>query len=373
MNKLFYLFLISFVLLFSCEIPNEPNDTTIIPGASTLPKGYSDYEIGQTPNDIIKYRSNGYVIISSMSSTAQVFSYNDDNTFLTVINGTSETISTLSKSNTWSQNGHDTAGLVVEFSLGQGASPYKATIVGDILFTTAYLTNRLLINDLTSGRRITMVDIPNDGDYYSKPNGIVNYGNYILVACNFSKDGQYVPEYRDTGKVFVYDYVNGQSKGFIEVTGKNTNALYVKDDILYIISSGTYSNNGNIEKINLSTTNLSDPSNITTTPVLSGKNFMTLVINGNYAYIGIGGEAKIIRYNTSTWTSDKEINTYPNPGQYDWPYIPALTYSSTTNKIYAALSVYGVSMKLNVLDIDLNGIENSYTTGEDPAAILINE
>ena len=352
MNKLFYMFsmFFIFILLLSCSDPK-----------SEL------YELGQAPNDIIKY-NNGYVIISSTSSVAQIFSYKDNNTFLTLINQGSETISTLSKDNTWSKDGRTTAKLVGEFSLGKGVNPYKATIVGDKLFTTALIVDKLLIHNLTNGNKIKEIDIPKDGSYYPRPNGIVNYENYILVACPFYNDDTGM-DYRDTGKVFVYDHVNDQSKGFIEVTGTNPNALYIKNDILYVISTGNYWNvMGKIEKINLSSANLSNPSTVTKTTVLSDKTFMTLVINGNYAYIGDG--SKIIRYNISTWTSDKEIDIFPNPAVTDWPFISALTYSSIKNKIYA---IEQASRKLNVLDINLNSIETNYETGDWPTAILINE
>ena len=355
MNKLFYIFLIFFILLFSCADPeSEPE--------------YKLYELGQSPNDIVKY-NNGYVIISSISSTAQVFSYKDSNIFLTLINQGSETISTLSNSGKWEIDGRTTAILVREFSLDVGVNPYKATIVGDKLFTTALEADKLLIHNLTNGNKIKDVSIQKDGDYFSKPSGIVNYGNYILVACPFYYlDSSYFPVYKDSGKIFVYDYINDQPKGFINVTGKNPNTLYVKDDILYVISSGTYFNNGTIETINLSTADFSNPPNITTTNVLSGKDFMTLVINDNYAYIGDGAE--IIRYNKSTWIEDKKINTFPNPLATDWPFIAAITYSSTKNKIYA---IEQASRKLNILDVDLNSIESSYTTGEWATALLINE
>ena len=338
------------------------NNTT----STTLPPGIDNYELGQAPNDIIKY-NNGYVIISSTSSIAQVFYYKDSNIFLTLINQGSETISTLSNDGTYKIDGRTTARLIREFSLGTGYNPYKATIVGDKLFTTALMVNRLLIHNLTNGSKIKEINIPNDGIYYSRPSGIVNYGNYIFIACSFYY-GESSVVYRNTGKVFVYDYVKDEVKGYINIKGKNSNALYIKDNILYIISSGSYSNNGSIEKIDLLTADFSNPSNVTTTNVLSGKDFMTLVINGNYAYIGDGAE--IIRYNTNTWTSDKSINLFPTATAIYYPYISALTYSSTKNKIYA---IEFASRKLNVLDIALSSIENNYTTGDWPTAFIINE
>jgi len=334
--------------------------------STTLPHGIDNYELGQAPNDIIKY-NNGYVIISSTSSIAQVFYYKESNTFLTLINQGSETISTLSNDGTYRIDGRTTARLIREFSLGTGYNPYKATIVGDKLFTTALMVNRLLIHNLTNGSKIKEINIPNDGIYYSRPSGIVNYGNYIFIACSFYY-GESSVVYRNTGKVFVYDYVKDEVKGYINIKGKNSNALYIKDNILYIISSGSYSNNGSIEKIDLLTADFSNPSNVTTTNVLSGKDFMTLVINGNYAYIGDGAE--IIRYNTNTWTSDKSINLFPTATAIYYPYISALTYSSTKNKIYA---IEFASRKLNVLDIALSSIENNYTTGDWPTAFIINE
>ncbi len=367
MNKLFNLFSIFFILLsiFSCADPAAEI------GDNTNPDDL--YELGQAPNDIVKY-NNGYVIISSMSSIAQVFTYKESSIFLTLINQGSETTSTLSSDGMWRVDGRTTAKLVREFSLGQGVNPYKATVVGDNLYTTALEDDKLLIHNLTNGNKIDEVDIPKDGQYNSKPSGIVNYGDYILVACSFYFIGNdYSVNYRDKGKVFVYDYVNSQPKGYIDVNGKNTNALYIKNDILYIISSGSYDsnwayeNNGNIESIDLSSADLSIPLSITTTNIISGIEFRVLQIVGTNAYTNDNG--KILKYDISgaTWTKSGEVDLAPSDAAFS--YISALNYSSTKNKLYA---IEGNSMKLYTVGLDL-GLESNYITGQYPTALLINE
>jgi hypothetical protein len=268
----------------------------------------SDIQTGQAPNQIIKNNNQVY-IVNSLSNSILVYDYADFS-------------------------------IIREFSTGTGTNPFKAVIVGEKIYITAYLTHELLIFDLDGSNKKTVdIEILVEGEmtFYPFPQGIAVWNDYIFIACMYSEESG-VTKTRDPGRVAVYSISSGVITGYIEAGAKNTNSLYSKDNTLYIISSGGYESRfddtGMIEIIDVASVNLDLPAGIN--PVLAAENnsFGAFCINENTAWAGNLGNGTLRCYDISVvpWTG-LESTTFPG-GDYGMAYIPDIRYAALTDELY---------------------------------------
>ena len=267
----------------------------------------SNILIGSGPNQLIK-NGNDVYIINSLSHSVMVFDYDDFS-------------------------------IKREFSVGNGPNPYKACIIGNKIYISAFLTHKLLIYDLSSSEQVE-ISFSDEDPYKPYPQGVVNWNNYVFVACMYSKDGG-ATNTRDPGRVAVYNADTDTLEGYIEASATNTNALYMKDDILYIISSGSYSGgfkgDGKIECINLMDESDALKGSGTLTPDIStvadGSSFGPLCIHGNKAWTGNLGDGRLRQYNITT-PSWIQTTWRTFPGSYGLAYIPDIKYDPNDNLLY---------------------------------------
>ena len=269
----------------------------------------SNVLLGLAPNQIIKNNDDIY-IINSNSNSIMVFDYNDFS-------------------------------IKKEFSVETGQNPYKACIIENNIYISAYLTHKLLKYSLAVSKKneINFVDI---GSYKPYPLGVVNWNDYIFIACMYSTDGT-ATNTRDPGRIAVYNASNDILTGYIEAGAKNTNALYLDDNILYIISSGSYDvgnggfqEDGIIESIQLNDVSDdlgSNPATISGLTVTSDSSFGALCIYNTKAWAGNLGNGTLRQYDVSgdTWT---QIETRTFPGNSTLAYIPDIKYDPVEDRIY---------------------------------------
>lgn len=265
---------------------------------------------GEIPNQMIKYNSD-IIIVNSGSNSIMVFD-------------------------------KDTFNIKREFSIGQSKNPYKCTVKDNIIYITAYLTHQLLIYDYNTGQKIEEINLDslteNSKTYYPYPQGIVNWNDYIFIACMYSQNNS-ILKTRDKGRVAIYDINSNLITGYFDSTARDTNNLIVNNNSLYVISSGTYNTgfleDGAIDKIDLATSNLDSPAFITPTTVINKNSFGVLYIDNenNRAWTGNLGNGTIKEYSTltETWTLQDSL-TFSGNGSM--AFISDIQYDKTSNILF---------------------------------------
>lgn len=267
----------------------------------------SNIKTGQSPNQIIK-KGNKVFIINSLSNSVIKYDFKS-------------------------------FAIKDEFSTGTGTNPYKGVINQEKLYITAYLTHKLLSYDLDGNNAgSTSLEILNeDGKtYYPFPQGIAQWNSYIFIACMYSEENG-ATKTRDPGRVAVYSTSSNNITGYIEAGARDTNNVIVNNDILYIISSGSYNSgfqeDGKIETVALTNVNLENPAGISPITQANNSSFGSFCIYNNMVWTGNLGNGTLRYYNTTTspWTQEASRSF---PGGHGMAYIPDIKYTASKNELY---------------------------------------
>jgi DNA-binding beta-propeller fold protein YncE len=319
-----YLFLMVILVIFPGCPYQEGNDTAIESPFLSIINGLSeslsfimthgddcvesDITTGQAPNQILKHNNQVY-IVNSLSNSILVYDYANFS-------------------------------IILEFSTGTGTNPFKAVIVDDKIYITAYLTHQLLICDRDGSNKETVnIEILNEGDktFYPFPQGTAEWNGYIFIACMYAEENS-LTKARDPGRVAVFSIGDQSITGYIDTRTKAANSVYVDGNTLFIISSGTYDNGfdetGTIEAVDLTAVNLDLPANISPVLVAEHNSFGAFCIDGNRAWTGNLGNGTLRFYDTSTipW-SEQESISFPG-GTGGMAYIPDILYAALTDELY---------------------------------------
>ncbi|HOJ63917.1 MAG TPA: hypothetical protein PLE45_05800 [Spirochaetota bacterium] len=194
--------------------------------------------------------------------------------------------------------------VVKEFGVLSDSNPYKAVIINEKIYITSYLLHSVMLYNHNDGKMLKSIPIESieygSKIYYPFPCGIVRYNNYLFVACKYTLDAGAQNALK--GRVVIIDVNQNKVTGYIQSEGYNTTNIYIKNDDLYIISTGTYNNgyqeDGIIEKVNLITLNFNSV-NTDTTIVANGNSFGTICFTEDFIFTGNIGNSKLIKFDNN--------------------------------------------------------------------------
>ncbi|MCG8570984.1 MAG: hypothetical protein MJB14_12665 [Spirochaetes bacterium] len=296
----------------------------------------STVQTGQSPNQIIKHKNNVY-IVNSLANSILIYDYK-------------------------------TFEIKNEFSTGTGTNPFKAAIYNDQIYVTAYLTHQLLVYNLSGSHIATHdLEILNESSkiYYPFPQGITLWdslaNDYIFIACMYSEENG-ATKTRNPGRVAVFSLASSSIIGYIDAGAKDTNQVLISNDILYIISSGSYSSgfleDGKIETVDLNSVNMSNPSAIVPVTQAGESSFGAFCIYNDQAWTGNLGNGTLRYYDASQspWIENKN-RTFP--GGHGMAYIPDIQFAAKSNQLF--VTEFNGN-KLYILDPETLDIHDQYSS-----------
>ncbi|MGC8764328.1 MAG: YncE family protein [Brevinematia bacterium] len=168
-----------------------------------------------------------------------------------------------------------------------GANPYNLCLDSDRIYLTLSVSNKLAVVSKSTFSVITNISLVSPG----YPMGVRVDANYVYVATS---DGY--PSYGNS-RIEIYSKANYSLITNIATIHKNPQSLWVKNGLVYIAATGTYSSNGGVERLAVSNFNIESFATIPSpnpTYIYGFDNYIC-VIESSW-----GGSGGVYVYNEST-------------------------------------------------------------------------